>query len=156
MTLICHVNLHPLEVQVNQDGKHVSQEGTSVVCMHPHPQLLWPFPWVEWGHCMVGFCGILDKGYIASLSLQGPHPGQATTHAVVQGTSSWRCLDGLCAVHPQLCCTVWGERPLCFPLTGSHLQHSTRVSGDEMDACHWCLVSWKANHVGQTSLPWTR
>ena len=27
MTLICHVNLHPLEVQVNQDGEHVSQEG---------------------------------------------------------------------------------------------------------------------------------
>ena len=35
MTLICHVNLHPLGVQVNQDGEHVSQEGTSVVLCAP-------------------------------------------------------------------------------------------------------------------------
>ena len=40
-------------------------------------------------------------------SLQGHHSGQSTTHTVLQVTSSWQCLDGLCVVHPPLCQAIW-------------------------------------------------
>ncbi|MDA8003182.1 MAG: hypothetical protein MPL62_18005, partial [Alphaproteobacteria bacterium] len=97
---------------------------------------------------LVDSYGIPDMGCIASPSLLDLHPGLATTHIVEQVTSSWQCLDGLRVVRLPLYCAIWEAPPLCFPLTGSHLQCSSQVSGDGMVACHWYLVIHQANDAG--------
>ena len=110
--------------------RNVSQEGTSIICMHSPPRLLWSFPRMEWCcwwvlAAFLTWCALLHPLFEVTIHARPPH---------ILSCELLRLGWSLCTSSTTLLRNLGGTTTL-FPLNRKPC--SSCASSDGTVACHW-------------------